>query len=170
MHALIMNQDPPSGHDIWGASARIFRKSNLQEPDFLGLVEKILQTHGLEVFTMFVGMARKIWLRRNEFVHGGNFTHPNIVYREAMKSIEEFQKARTEEHPTNDAPNIHNQVRWRAPGSGWYKANWDVGIDRENERLGVGIVVRNLEGLVIGVRSITKPGYLILLPLRQWEL
>ena len=31
-------------------------------------------------------------------------------------------------------------------------------IDRANERLGVGIVVRNLEGLVMGAKSIMKPG------------
>jgi hypothetical protein len=56
--------------DVWGASDKVFQKSSLQEPDFLSLAEKILQNHGVDVFTTFVGLARKIWLRRNEFVHG----------------------------------------------------------------------------------------------------
>ena len=63
-----------------------------------------------------------------------------------------------EEKPTTDETHGQNHPRWRAPVMGWYKANWDVGIDRANERLGVGIVVRNSEGLVMGAKSITKPG------------
>jgi hypothetical protein len=77
----------------------------------------------------------------------GNFTHPNALYREMVKGIEEFQRVRMEEKPTTNETHGQNHVRWRAPVMEWNKANWDVGIDRANERLGVGIVVRNSEAL-----------------------
>jgi len=43
-----------------------------------------------EEFVLFVGIARKIWFRRNTVVHGGEFLHSNSIAREAIISAEEY--------------------------------------------------------------------------------
>ena len=86
--------------------------------------------------------------------------HPSKLIRVAMMSIEEFQSARREDKTSNKETPNPSSGQWQAPLTGWYKANWDVGIDKANERMGVGIVVRNSEGLIMGLKSITKSGLL----------
>jgi hypothetical protein len=41
----------------------------------------------------FVGLARCIWLRRNEVVCGEVFSHPNIIVQIIVWSIQEFTLA-----------------------------------------------------------------------------
>jgi len=43
-------------------------------------------------FVLFVGMARKIWFRRNTVVHGGDFLHLGSIARDAITSAEEYKK------------------------------------------------------------------------------
>jgi len=43
-------------------------------------------------------VARKIWFRRIEVVHGGGFLHPNQLLIEASNSINEFRRVNSKEH------------------------------------------------------------------------
>ncbi|XP_042952197.1 uncharacterized protein LOC122289280 [Carya illinoinensis] len=44
---------------------------------------------------------------------------------------------------------VISRTEWTAPPPGFYKANWDAAVDKENSKIGVGVVVRDLSGLVI---------------------
>jgi hypothetical protein len=37
-----------------------------------------------------------------------------------------------------------------------YKVNWDATVDKKNGRIGLGIVVRDYEGVVLAEQSTTK--------------
>jgi hypothetical protein len=39
----------------------------------------------MDEFELFVGIAKKIWFRRNLVVHGGEFLHPNICYKKLLR-------------------------------------------------------------------------------------
>ena len=73
--------DCQSTRDVWGASELCFQNSMLQGPNFIQVVEGILNNYGKEALNTLAATARQIWLCRNEVVHGGNFTHPNIVVK-----------------------------------------------------------------------------------------
>ncbi|GLT69541.1 hypothetical protein SLA2020_416850 [Shorea laevis] len=45
-----------------------------------------------EEFELFVGIARRIWFRRNFVVHGGEFIHPNSFLQGAIESDAEFRR------------------------------------------------------------------------------
>jgi hypothetical protein len=45
-----------------------------------------------EEFQTFVCVARRIWLRRNEFLHEGS-SHPNRVLSHAVAALQEYQQA-----------------------------------------------------------------------------
>ena len=49
---------------------------------------------------------------------------------------------------------------WLAPIRGWYKANWDVAIDKSNERVGIGVVLRDEKEHVFAAMYKTRMGLL----------
>jgi hypothetical protein len=38
---------------------------------------------------------------------------------------------------------------WQKPGHGWLKFNWDVALDVPRNKMGIGGIVRNHEGLAV---------------------
>jgi hypothetical protein len=52
-------------------------------------------------FYVLMGTARRIWLQRNDFIHGGVFTHPAEIMKRAKAVILDFQKARDNASPDN---------------------------------------------------------------------
>jgi hypothetical protein len=75
-------------------------------------------------------IARKIWLRRNEVIHGGLFTHPTQVIREAIKAQGSFKCINTDIVVENGGTIGLQPVTWQAPPSGLYG---DAAVDLENE-------------------------------------
>jgi hypothetical protein len=113
-----------------------------------------------EEFELFVGIARRIWFRRNFVVHGGEFIHPNSFLQGAIESDAEFRRTNSSYLSiATDEREVHH-VKWFPPSEGKYKVNWDAAIDTVNKRLGIGLIVRNHNGLVIAARSQTKMGCL----------
>jgi hypothetical protein len=108
---------------------------------------------------LFVGIARKIWFRRNTVVHGGEFLHLNSIAREAIISIEEYKKANLSKTvpSTENISGVH--LKWKAPAESFYKVNWDAAIDKISGRLEIGIVVRDHEGYVHAASSMIKLGH-----------
>lgn len=52
----------------------------------------------------------------------------------------------------------HDRVTWTSLPVGWYKANWDVAIDKLTRRVGIGVVVRDSNGQLIAARCLTRGG------------
>ena len=50
-------------------------------------------------------------------------------------------------------PGRHTQQRWLRPGAGVYKINFDGAIFESTARTGLGVVVRDEEGMVIAALS-----------------
>ena len=80
----------PSVKDVWGASFRIFQKSNLDGTEFDHIAEAFYEKCGGEDFYLFSETARKVWWRRNAWVREGSFLHPDVVVRLAGGALEEF--------------------------------------------------------------------------------
>jgi ribonuclease HI len=92
-------------------------------------------------------VLRSIWLRRNNYVFQGKFTPPSQVILKA-KSLaaicaETQQEALPEKSAVEKTPS-----RWRAPGDGWLKVNWDATLQSQTKKMGIGVVVRNGTGEV----------------------
>ena len=46
-----------------------------------------------EANRLFAGIARRIWFRRNEVIHGGLFSHPNVLVHRAREAAADFAAA-----------------------------------------------------------------------------
>ncbi|XP_041000308.1 uncharacterized protein LOC121246267 [Juglans microcarpa x Juglans regia] len=61
----------------------------------------------------------------------------------------EFKEANDKKQTNVEPRRSIRTETWRPPPMNVYKANWDAFVDRVSCRMGVGVVVRNLEGCVI---------------------
>jgi ribonuclease HI len=49
---------------------------------------------------------------------------------------------------------------WTAPNSDWKKANWDVAINKDQGRVGIGVIIRDEKGWVVTAMCRTRQGLL----------
>jgi hypothetical protein len=148
----------PAASDVWGCSSVVFQKCSYEGMDFLGLAELILFKYGKENWSLFIQLARQIWMRRNKWVHDGIFIDPNTLLRETVKFMEEFKEVNKAQPSEANAENNNGVSKWKAPPPGWCKANWDASIDKNRGQLGIGVVVRDDKGLVIAAASKVRQG------------
>jgi ribonuclease HI len=104
-------------------------------------------------------VARKLWLRRNSLVFEGIFRHPNEVLEEAIVALEDFRRCNDLETQKAKLPVVANNSgldRWSPPSFGEFKVNWDASINSKDKCIGIGIVVRDSLGEVVGARCILQ--------------
>lgn len=130
----------PSAMDEWGVSSTFFQKSSRNGPAFIHVTEKVFQKCEEEDIKLFVGLARKLWFRRNEVVHGGLFTHPNDL---VQSSIHDYEEATKKEEMGRVVEWDKEIEAWKAPQTGTFKTNWDAAINQNDGRIGLGFIVRD---------------------------
>jgi hypothetical protein len=83
--------------DTWSNCCIKVQKSSLTSPSFMQVVEGLFSKCNLEEIAQFVGLTRCIWLRRNEVIHSGIFSHPNKIVQMTLKAIDKFNLAQGRE-------------------------------------------------------------------------
>jgi ribonuclease HI len=116
-----------------------------------------------EEIKQFVGIARRLWMRRNEVVHGGHMMHPNDLVRRMKTAMVEFVEATDSgEMHIAHAPeeNIGRNIKWQPPDTVWVKANWDASLAKDKGWMGLGVVVWDEWGRIITAQRKTERGLL----------
>ena len=107
------------------------KKSFTSDTTFFHVVEDIFLKCEVDEVKQFVGIVRRLWLWRNEVVHGGRMTHPTDLVLQTKMAIEEFAEVieRGGEHIVSvSGGNIERNFKWLPPDTGWIKANWDASL------------------------------------------
>ncbi|XP_059436609.1 uncharacterized protein LOC132169617 [Corylus avellana] len=155
LHAL---WDCSAARDIWGCSRRVFQKMTMEGRSFMQTMESIFSKCDLDDFAMFAQLSCHVWFCRNKWVHEGTFVDPNLILQKTVEDIMTYAQLQQKEPAEN---NVSTHLKaWLAPTQGWYKANWDVAIDKLNERVGIGVVLRDEKGQVIATMCKTRMGIL----------
>lgn len=141
--------------DVWGASKIFFQKSCFSSHDFLQVAEHFFHKCDRETLQMFVITARKIWFRRNTWLHEGKFEHPNMLVQSAQRAVEEIQSL----HQSREESPTGIMEKWQKPEEGWLKLNCDAACDHQQGYMGMGVILRNHTGQVMAARSSTKMGF-----------
>jgi ribonuclease HI len=150
----------PSACDVWSAGCPSFQKSSCEGSTFLQVVEEMYEKCDVGDFCLFVSIARRIWLRRNGLIHEGTFEHPDFLVKQAHQEMEVLRNLMDEERRKKEPPDDPPNSTWKAPPQGWYKANWDAGIDRKKGRVGLGVIIRDHTGAMWAAKSQTRHGFL----------
>ena len=73
----------------------IFQKSTFTGIGFKQVVEGFFNKCTQKEMVLFAGVARRIWLRRNDVIYGGTFSHLNVIMHNTIRAIQEFSLAQT---------------------------------------------------------------------------
>ncbi|XP_042964599.1 uncharacterized protein LOC122298811 [Carya illinoinensis] len=113
-----------------------------------------LQQSKLEEVSMIL---RGLWTRRNMMIFERKFESPRKVLTAAMTSLQNFQGARAALNQLK-GPNVQTRkdTKWKPTDEGVSKVNFDAAIDKNNYKLGLGIVARNHVGEVLFTLSSSK--------------
>ena len=85
--------DCPSARYVQSGSLKIFQKSSSWGPTFKYVVSEVLRVCDNEAIGLFSAIARRIWFRRNEVIHGGLFSHPNVLVQRVREAVQDFSAA-----------------------------------------------------------------------------
>ena len=90
-----------------------------------------------------------IWKNRNAAKFEGKTKQVKVIVFEANALVEEFKEQ--VDAPRQSTP--PRTIGWTPPGEGWYKVNIDGAVFKESGSCGIGIVIRNKRGQIMGVMS-----------------
>ncbi|XP_059428517.1 uncharacterized protein LOC132162279 [Corylus avellana] len=138
-------------------SIRQLQKSSICDATFAGVFEQLLIQLSKEEMQFFVTVARQIWLRRNAFVFGKPLLAPAEVIRRAREQISAFEKTEAGRHKAHVPLRRQVNQRWQKPPADFIKINWDASIDEKHRRVGIGVAVRNSDGMMLAALCASKP-------------
>ena len=124
--------------------------------EFTNLFSSFLQVskdYRVEIFSIVAWM---LWTRRNS-IRLGRPTRPlNQIFHEARRLLREFLEAHDEDPVSIPSP-IHVQAKWTALTQTRYKANFDAALFKHNDAAGLGVIIRDVNGAIIGALSMCIP-------------
>jgi hypothetical protein len=82
---------------------------------FFHVVEEMLGRCDMVELKLMAMVAHKIWFRRNFVMHGGDFTYPHQVFREASNSLEEFRRITAQEYVARCPLQETTATPWKKP-------------------------------------------------------
>ncbi|XP_042944124.1 uncharacterized protein LOC122278076 [Carya illinoinensis] len=101
-------------------------------------------------------VLKRIWFRRNELYHGKGFTHPTKLYQQAIEEVSIFRESLVTDQGTKKQARSAG-LRWAKPMHNSYKFNWDAAVRAKEGRVGIGVIVRDFQGQVVGTVRAQRP-------------
>ena len=107
----------------------------------------------MEIFSIVAWM---LWTRQNS-IRLNRPTQPlNQIFHEAGRLLHEFLKAHDEDPVFIPSP-VPIQAKWTAPTQTRYKANFDAALIKHNDAAGLGVIIHDVNGAIIGALSMRIP-------------
>ncbi|XP_075656584.1 uncharacterized protein LOC142626766 [Castanea sativa] len=117
---------------------------------FRDLLTGIFQATEPNQAESFAYVAWGIWTKRNTARMGQTSTPYQKIYAEAMDRLQEFHSVQLEQ--PQSAQSVE-QTRWCPPPAPLLKVNFDGALFMESFKAGIGVVIRDSAGNVIGAMS-----------------
>ncbi|KAK7818417.1 putative ribonuclease h protein [Quercus suber] len=124
--------------------------------EFTNLFSSFLQVredYRVEIFSIAAWM---LWTRRNSIRLGRPARPLNQIFFEAGRLLRDFLEAHDED-PVPVLNPVPIQAKWTAPTQARYKVNFDAALFNHIDAAGLGIIIRDVNGAVIGALSMRIP-------------
>lgn len=90
-------------------------------------------------------------------VFGGGFNSQQQLVKKAQASLEKFCLALQTSVSNPGVPYLQERQIWKKPPVAVVKVNWNLAIDKHNHKMGVGVIARDVEGLILASMYTTVP-------------
>ena len=134
---------------MWGASRLKLPAIPKQPHEFLDLVWEIRERKPGIDWETFAVTAWSLWNHRNALKHRRPRKDAGRILKEVVEYVTVFRQENLCLNEPSNPPFSH----WTPPRCGWYKINVDGVVFKELGSCGVGVVIRNEEGLLMGAMS-----------------
>ncbi|XP_023893347.1 uncharacterized protein LOC112005329 [Quercus suber] len=121
--------------------------------DIMNIAAKFIDLGKLHDLDLFFMVAWSIWGNRNQAFHNDATIPPSQVWESARRALFDFNAARQDHLP----PLSHASLLWATPPPGFHKINVDGAMDEGVGCSGIGVIIRDSSGAVIGALSKVLP-------------
>jgi hypothetical protein len=144
----------PGAQDVWGCGPVLCQKCPSIFLNMVDLVSYLLSKLNADMMSLAVVVLHRIWLRRNKLVFEGQFSSPVKVFTEASHLFEDFKmySLRKPHSMASNADGSNICKFWKPPMTSFVKVNWDASLNVNSALVGLGCVIRNMDGFVIAAK------------------
>ena len=135
--------------DVWKETKMLLPKVCHPNREFIDVIWKIWEDRKEIEWERLACTAWCIWKNRNAAKFEGKIKQAKEIAFEAHALVEEF-KGQLEVQRQRAPPRT---VGWTPPRKGWYKVNVDGAVFEESGSCGIGVVIREERGLLMGAIS-----------------
>ncbi|KAH9704159.1 putative reverse transcriptase/RNA-dependent DNA polymerase [Citrus sinensis] len=98
---------------------------------------------------LIVAVCWSIWHSRKLFLFKNKKEDPQLSVAAAEAMVQSYSRIQMPQMQSNSQLSTANQKQWKHPPEGWFKVNVDAAVGVEQQRAGLGIVIRNSGGKFI---------------------
>ncbi|KAF5465302.1 hypothetical protein F2P56_015322 [Juglans regia] len=139
-----------AAQDVWGQVSIKVMKMAMQHDLFREVWDQLSEKLPKAELQVAGSITRLLWHRRNEVVHGKELRHPNSILHKAYEDTRLFKVAKNQVNPLGVNLCPEDKLSWKKPPDGKYKINWDAAINVSLGVLGIGAIIRDSQGMVLG--------------------
>ena len=140
--------------DVWASSVAKLQKFVGGQQDVIQLFEELLVRLEVEELELFIVQAWLIWNQRNSIIHGGVLQAPELLNKRAEDFLAEFHQVQVHLGTATIAESANNLQQ---PPDSKFKLNFNTAIFTDLGCSGMGVIICNEKGEVMGAMSTKGP-------------
>lgn len=92
---------------------------------------------------LIVSLCWSIWHSRNLFIFKTKGEDSQLSVAEAEAIVQSSRRIQTPQMENTPKESTAVQKHWRQPPAGWFKVNVDAAVKVEQQRAGLGVIIRD---------------------------
>ena len=136
----------PAHSPVWASHATAHKLFRRRHPSFLDILFNLFVLGTTKSIAELAFMFWLLWNRRNQMMYRNEFVSLDSIPSLALHLSSKYLNAQA--LPAISTP-TQPRIQWKPSSSSIYKVNYDAALFPEQQRTGVGVIIRDGQGLPI---------------------